>query len=99
MSSLTPFYRVLPGDTVGTVNDGEDPDLNDVDYTAEATSITAHFDGFHSSQCGGIYRYEWAIGEEGEGVERESVMPFTGRGIVATGNNGSGYAQVWVSMY
>ena len=78
--------------------DGEDPQLTDTDYTDEATAITAHFSGFASSRCGGVYRYEWAVGEEWEGEGRESVMGFTSSGIVVTGTNGSGYAQVRTCM-
>ena len=56
--------------------------------------MTAHFFGFESEICGGISSYEWALGEGNQGQQRESVMPFTTRGIVATDTSGSGYAQV-----
>ena len=55
--------------------------------------MTAHFFGFESEICGGISSYEWALGEGNLGRERESVMPFTTRGIVAGDTSGSGYAQ------
>lgn len=66
----------------------------DIDYTDEFTAVTAHFSGFSSQSCGGLVRYEWAVGVEEEGEGRESVMPFTNTGIVI-GTNGTGYAQVW----
>lgn len=56
--------------------------------------MTAHFFGFESEICGGISSYEWALGKGNQGQQRESVMPFTTRGIVATDTSGSGYAQV-----
>ena len=67
--------------------------MEDVDYTDEVTAVTAHFYGFDSELCGGISVYEWALGEGNEGLHRETVMPFTTRGIVAVGTSGSGYAQ------
>lgn len=82
------------GDNAGVVFDGEDPDFVDTDYTDEVTAITAHFNGFSSQLCGGISRYEWAIGEGSEPLRRESVLPFTSKGIVALSSPGTGYAQV-----
>ncbi len=82
------------GDSAGTVIDGESSTLTgDTDYTDEITAVTAHFFGFESEMCGGIASYEWALGEGNQGRQRESVMPFTTRGIVAVGTSGSGYAQ------
>ena len=64
----------------------------DLDYTDEITAVTAQFIGFDSDLCGGISSYEWAVGEGYQGRERESVMPFTTKGVVAEAN-GTGYAQ------
>ena len=94
---LSPFCSVTTGDSAGVVYDGEDPGLLDTDYTDELTAITAHFSGFSSQSCGGVVRYEWAVGVESEGVGRETVMPFTDTGIVV-GANGTGYAQVCVCV-
>ena len=91
------FCSVTTDDSAGVVYDGEDPGLLDIDYTDELTAITAHFFGFSSQSCGGLVRYEWAVGVESEGVGRETVMPFTDRGIVV-GANGTGYAQVCVCV-
>ena len=66
----------------------------DVDYTDEATAITAHFSGFVTAHCGGMPHFEWAVGEGWGDGERESVMAFTEGGIVQTEELGSGYAQV-----
>ena len=88
------FCRAIDGDTPGTVYDGENPGLIDVDYTDEATAITAHFSGFVTARCGGMPRFEWAVGEGWGDGERESIMAFTERGIVQTEEFGSGYAQV-----
>ena len=55
--------------------------------------MSAQFIGFESELCGGISSHEWAIGEGHQGLERESVMPFTTRGIVLR-ENSTGYAQV-----
>ena len=65
----------------------------DNDYTDEITAVTAYFIGFNSELCGGITSYEWALGVGYEALDRESVMPFTTKGVVA-GENGTGYAQV-----
>lgn len=81
---------VVPGDTAGNVRDGENPNV-DIDYTDETTAITAHFDGFSSQSCGGIVRYEWAVGIEGIG--EEEVFSFTENGIIFA-PDGSGKAQV-----
>lgn len=70
-----------------------DGTLEDIDYTDEITAVTAHFVGFNSELCGGISSYEWALGVDYEGLDRESVMPFTTKGVVV-GENGTGYAQV-----
>ena len=81
---------VVSGDTVGNVRDGEDPNM-DIDYTDETTAVTAHFDGFNSQSCGGIIRYEWAVGIDGSG--KEDVFSFTENGIIFA-PDGSGKAQV-----
>lgn len=65
----------------------------DIDYTDEITAVTAYFIGFNSELCGGISSYEWALGVGYEGLDRQSVMPFTTKGVVA-GENSTGYAQV-----
>ena len=86
--------RLSAGDSAGTVIDGESSTLTeDTDYTDEITAVTAHFFGFDSEICGGISSYEWALGEGSQGRQRESVMSFTTRGIVAVGTSSSGYAQ------
>ena len=64
-------------------------------YTEETIAMTAYFAGFQSESCGGIYRYEWAIGDDDLGTGRESILPFTDSGVVVEGTSGSGYAQVW----
>ena len=88
------MHRLSAGDNAGTVIDGERSTLTeDIDYTDEITAVTAHFFGFESGVCGGIFSYEWAIGEGNQGRQRERVMPFTTRGIVAADTSGSGYAQ------
>ncbi len=87
--------RVVDGDSAGVVIDGDSPDLIDIDYTDEVTTVTTHFYDFNSQTCGGISEYKWAVGvadEEG-GVAKESVMSFTTRGIVTLDIPGSGYAQ------
>ena len=66
----------------------------DIDYTDEMTAVSATFSGFLSQTCGGIARFEWAIGEDPV-VSKESVLPFTDSGVVVVGN-GSGYAQVGI---
>ena len=88
--------RVLSREVSSRVSDGEDPDLIDVDYTDEATAVTVHFDGFSGSRCGGMSRYEWAVGEGWEEEEeQQTIMSFTERGlVVVNGTSGSGYAQV-----
>ncbi len=92
------MHRVSVGDTSGTVYDGDRTGSLDFDFTDETTAITMHFDGFSSQSCGGISRYEWAVGVGEE--EREQILPFTEQGIVVTGTGGSGYAQVkkWVCL-
>ena len=90
---FTLVCRVYEGDSAGVVLDGEDPDFVDDDYTDEVTAITAHFYGFSSQLCGGILQYEWAIGEGSDLSTRESIMPFTTKGIVTLSSNGTGYAQ------
>ena len=92
------LFRVVAGDVSGVVYDGEDPGLIDTDYTDEATAVTAHFSGFLSTRCGGVARYEWAVGVGWEEGERENLMEFTERGIVMDGHSGSGYAQVCVYL-
>lgn len=88
------MYRLSAGDSAGAVIDGERSTVSeDTDYTDEITAVTAHFFGFESEICGGISSYEWALGEGSQGRQRESVMPFTTRGIVAVGTSGDGYAQ------
>lgn len=82
----------------GIVYDGEGPGMIDVDYTDETTAVTAHFSSFSSTRCGGVSRYEWAVGEGwGEG-ELETVMRFTVKGIVVDETTGSGYAQVSITF-
>ena len=81
---------VTSGDTAGNVRDGENPN-DDIDYTDEITAITTHFDGFNSLSCGGIVRYEWAVGIDGIG--QEEVFPFTENGLIFR-PDGSGKAQV-----
>ena len=81
----------------GRVYDGEDPALIDVDYTDETTAVTVHFDGFSTTRCGGVLRYEWAVGEGWSEELQQTVMKFTERGIVVDTNSGSGYAQVHVN--
>jgi len=83
------------GDTAGNVRDGEDPDV-DIDYTDEVTMITAHFDGFNSQSCGGIVRYEWAVGIDGVGIE--TVFEFTDKGLIFA-PDGSGKAQVCIYLF
>ena len=80
----------------GSVYDGEDPNFIDIDYTDEATTVTAHFAGFLSSRCGGLSYFEWAVGSSWEEEEeRETVMEFTSHGLVVVDSTtGSGYAQV-----
>ena len=92
------MHSVTVGDSAGVVYDGEDPASLDIDYTDELTAVTAHFSGFSSQSCGGLVRYEWAVGVEEEGEGREAVMPFTNVGIVVIGTNGTGYAQVWCTV-
>ena len=84
------IISVVAGDTVGIIRDGEDPDI-DIDYTDETTAITAHFDGFNSQSCGGIVRYEWAVGIDSIG--KEEVFSFTTNGLIFA-SDGSGKAQV-----
>ena len=86
---------VVEGDTVGNVRDGEDPAV-DSDYTDEITAVTAHFDGFYSQSCGGIVRYEWAVGIDGIG--KEEVFPFIENGIIFV-PDGSGKAQVCMYIF
>ena len=83
------LHRIDTGDSAGIVMDGT-PD--DIDYTDEVTAVTAYFIGFSSKLCGGISSYEWALGVGYEALDRESVMPFTTKGVVR-GANGTGYAQ------
>ena len=90
------YDRVIIGDIPGIVNDGEDP-MIDVQFTDEATAVTAHFSGFLSTRCGGVAYYEWAVGEGWGDGERESVMIFTEKGVVVVDSSiGSGYVQVCV---
>ena len=89
------LLRVVDGDSAGVVIDGDSPDRTDIDYTDEVTTITAQFYGFNSQICGGISRYEWAVGvanEEGS-VAKENVMAFTIDGVVTLDPPSSGYAQ------
>lgn len=86
--------RVSLGDVAGTVADGDTPGSLDLDFTDETKAVTMHFDGFSSQSCGGIARYEWAVGLGEAGEEREEILPFTEEGVVVTGTGGSGYAQV-----
>ena len=65
----------------------------DYDFTAEVTAVTASFHNFSSQSCGGIARYEWAVGHGTEGPLRESLLSFTSQGIVDNGD-GSGHAQL-----
>jgi len=83
------------GDTAGNVRDGEDP-VVDIDYTDEVTMITAHFDGFSSQSCGGIERYEWAVGVDGVGTE--TIFEFTDKGLIFS-PDGSGKAQVYIYLF
>ena len=77
-------------DYSGIVTDGHDSSA-DMDYTNEMTAISAYFSGFFSQQCGGIARYQWAVGSGDD--DKGSVLKYTDSGIVVAGN-GSGYAQV-----
>lgn len=73
--------------------DGGGPE--DYDFTDEVTAVTTRFYDFSSDECG-IAGYEWAVGEGVEGVARESVLPFTARGLTDNGD-GSGHAQLPVA--
>ena len=84
------------GDRAGVVIDGGMPDLSDIDFTYDVTSVTAQFYGFSSVTCGGIAWYEWAVGEGAEGAERETVLQFTSRGVTDNGD-GTGHAQLPVA--
>ena len=77
------------GDHAGVVSDGDSGD--DVDYTDEVTSVSAHFSGFFSEECGGVREYLWAVGRSEQ--EKSSLLPFTDIGVVFSAD-GSGYAQV-----
>ena len=79
----------MSGDRAGVVSDGDSGE--DVDYTDEVTSVSAHFSGFFSTQCGGVMEYLWAVGRSEE--EKSSLLPFTDIGVVFSAD-GSGYAQV-----
>ena len=72
-----------------TISDGDSGD--DVDYTDEVTSVSAHFSGFFSEECGGVREYLWAVGRSEQ--EKSSLLPFTNIGVVFSAD-GSGYAQV-----
>ena len=72
----------------------------DVQFTDEATAVTAHFSGFSSTRCGGVVYYEWAVGEGWGDGERESVMSFTEKGVVVEDpSSGSGYVQVCTLIF
>ena len=86
--------RVVTGGNAGTVLDGGGP--TDSDFTDEITVVTASFHSFSSQSCGGIVRYEWAVGVSAEGIERESLIQFTSKGIFDDGD-GSGHAQLPVA--
>ena len=60
-------------------------------YTDEVTSVSAHFSGFFSEECGGVREYLWAVGRSEQ--EKSSLLPFTNIGVVFSAD-GSGYAQV-----
>ena len=77
-------------DYSGTVFDGYIP-YDDIDYTDELSSISTYFSGFFSQKCGGIVKYQWAVGSGDNDIG--SVLSYTDAGIVVAGN-GSGYAQV-----
>lgn len=86
---LSLSLRVNAQDSAGIVQDGFDPQV-DVDYTDEYYSISAHFRGFISEDCGGFSDFLWSVGFLDD---REAVLPFTEQGIVLTGE-GAGSAQV-----
>ena len=73
--------------------DGGDPAVGDIDYTDEIATVTTHFYGFNIQSCGGISRYEWAVGDSPSYDSLATVLPFTESGIVME-TNGSGYAQL-----
>lgn len=93
------YDSVVVDEVSGKVFDGENPALIDADYTDEATAVTVHFDGFSTTRCGGVLRYEWAVGDGWREGEQETVMRFTDRGIVVNSNGGSGYAQVYTCVH
>ena len=80
MTIFFPIFSVRSGPTAGIVTDGEIPD-QDIDYTHNTATVTAHFKGFHSSICGGIQHYTWSIGTDTEGSEVENVLETTTRGL------------------
>ena len=94
--SIFPAVRsVVSGPTAGVVFDGDNPD-EDIDYTFNVATVTAHFSGFHSIVCGGIQHYEWSIGNRTDDGEKDSVMGFTSRGLTFSESEGKGRTQVCV---
>jgi hypothetical protein len=81
-------------ESAGIVLDGGGQE--DYEFTDEVTAVTTRFYDFSSTTCGGITGYEWAVGQGVEGVARESVLPFTTRGLTDNGD-GSGHAQLPVA--
>ena len=88
---------VVPGPTAGVVFDGENPN-EDIDYTYNVATVTAHFSGFHSIVCGGIQHYEWSIGSGVAEGEKDDIMGLTSRGLTFSETGGEGRAQVCVCV-
>ena len=98
LSVFPAVCSVVSGPTAGVVFDGENPD-EDIDYTFNVATVTAHFSGFHSIVCGGIQHYEWSIGNGTDDGEKDSVMGLTSRGLTFSESEGKGRAQVCVRVH
>ncbi|XP_053400990.1 uncharacterized protein LOC123541000 [Mercenaria mercenaria] len=94
---------VVPEDVTGTVHDGPYEHLkDDIDYQADAHTVTMRFSGFESS-LHGIMAFDWAIGTS---PGTEDVQPYLEDGIIhneeddvsGNGLTSSGYAQTVVDL-
>ncbi|KAK3589126.1 hypothetical protein CHS0354_017092 [Potamilus streckersoni] len=85
--------KILKANVAGTVYDGT-LELEDIDFSSDATTVAMSFNGFESEACN-IIGYEWAIGFLPYGSD---VLPFTDYGIVMI-NDTFGHAQINLQLY
>ena len=79
---------VVEADVAGVVLDG--PDTTDAMFQRQSDTVTVQFTPFSSKRCGGISKYEWAIGTS---PLEDDLQSFSKVGIVVRDDD-SGFAQV-----